>query len=490
VSQFRILVVEDDMVQSMVLYERLAKLGYNVIGCLPRGEEAIKQVHDDPPDLVLMDIKLAGEMNGIQAATQIRSQYSIPVVFISAHADQNLIQLAKETEPLGFLVKPYGEQQLAAAIEVALFKAQMEKRITESEGKFRGITENSSDITFVLDSSLIIKYSSPAISKVFGYTESELMGSSIKEFIHPEDWEKFSISIDMDSDSDSNTAAIDHFRIKTKSDRYSDLEGKITHLLDQPGVMGIVVNCRDIAERIKIQELLIETSKYKAVADVAAGIAHNFNNLLQVILGNADLALMSLGSGTFGGLRENIQQIKESCSIGAETIKRLSNYALYHQIETNFTREAINIGTIIENAIDLTRYWWEVSPEEKGYKINIISDIEDNCMVYGNKAALFESILNLIKNAIEALAAGGEIELSCKKCLNQIEIRIKDSGPGIPDEHIHKLFNPFFTTKYEVGRGLGLATTRIAIQAHGGNIRVISSPESGTSFIVRLPLVE
>ncbi|WP_406660354.1 response regulator [Methanolobus sp. ZRKC3] len=122
----KILVVEDENVVALELKKRLKRLGYQVSSVARSGKEAISKAEGFLPDLVIMDIRLKGDMDGIQAAQVIRENFSIPVVYLTAHSDDETLKRAKQTEPYGYILKPFEEDDLRTAIEIALYKHQME----------------------------------------------------------------------------------------------------------------------------------------------------------------------------------------------------------------------------------------------------------------------------------------------------------------------------------------------------------------------------
>ncbi len=129
----KILIVEDEGIVARETEYRLKDLGYIVCGLAASGAEAIKKAEKARPDVVLMDIMLKGEMDGIDAAEQIHSKLSVPVVYVTAHADETTLQRAKRTEPMGYLLKPFNERELHAAIEIAIYKHTTEKMLKDRE---------------------------------------------------------------------------------------------------------------------------------------------------------------------------------------------------------------------------------------------------------------------------------------------------------------------------------------------------------------------
>jgi len=143
-AKSKIMIVEDEWITADDLRMSLQSLGYTVTSMSSSGEEAIQNAEKDKPDLVLMDIVLKGEMDGIEAASQIRSCYNIPIIYLTAFADEKILERARITEPFGYIVKPFVNEDLKIAIEIALYKHRVEKErkklIEELHGALPKIT--------------------------------------------------------------------------------------------------------------------------------------------------------------------------------------------------------------------------------------------------------------------------------------------------------------------------------------------------------------
>jgi PAS domain S-box-containing protein len=176
-SRPQILVVEDDPVISMLLKNRLTKLGYQVTGIVSTGEEAITLAGQNAPDLALMDIKLDGPMDGVETARQLRTLFDIPVIYATAFTDEALLNRAKEAEPLGYLVKPYGERDLRSVIEMALYKSSMERKLKANEKKFRTLIETSPFGISIITSEGTLEYVNRTFTEIFGYTIEDMQNS-------------------------------------------------------------------------------------------------------------------------------------------------------------------------------------------------------------------------------------------------------------------------------------------------------------------------
>jgi len=146
-----ILIVEDENIVALDIRNRLHHLGYNVCGIIGRGEEVFKKTEELSPDLVLMDIKLKGNVDGIEAAGMIRDSFNIPVIYLTAYTDENTLSRAKVTEPFGYVMKPFQDRELRAVIEVALYKHKTEIQLRQSETRFKELAELLPETIFEMD---------------------------------------------------------------------------------------------------------------------------------------------------------------------------------------------------------------------------------------------------------------------------------------------------------------------------------------------------
>lgn len=158
-SKINVLVVEDESIVSKDIQHSLKKLGYNVVGASPTGEKAIELAGSENPDIVLMDIMLKGEMNGIETAQIIKERYQIPVIFLTAYADESTLSKAKITEPYGYVLKPFKEIDLHTTIEMAIYKHGKELEVMKERDLLFSIVENKegNDFIFVKSNSKLVK---------------------------------------------------------------------------------------------------------------------------------------------------------------------------------------------------------------------------------------------------------------------------------------------------------------------------------------------
>ncbi len=196
-DEIKILIVADDVSVARDVQRILEELGYSVPAILRSGQEALEKVAAARPDLALMDVQLKGEMDGVETARQMRDRFDVPVVYLTACADDEILERAKSTAPFGYIVKPFEERELRSTVETALYRHQAERRLRENEEQCRALVEQSlQGILIVQD--FRIRFANAAFAQISGYTVEELMALSpeqVRALVHAEDrefvWNRF-----------------------------------------------------------------------------------------------------------------------------------------------------------------------------------------------------------------------------------------------------------------------------------------------------------
>jgi len=177
----RILVVEDEAIIAADLRSRLSRMGYHVVAAPPTGAEALALAAELRPDLILLDIVLKGEMDGAQAGERIRAQHDIPVIYLTAYSDDVTLQRVKAAEPYGYILKPFQDREMYTAIEIALHKHGIEKKLRQSEASLRALFGAAQDLIFVKDADLRYTHVNAAMTRVLGLSAEAMIGRTARE---------------------------------------------------------------------------------------------------------------------------------------------------------------------------------------------------------------------------------------------------------------------------------------------------------------------
>ncbi len=253
-TALRVLIVEDEVIIASDLAYTLNSMGYSVTGAVRSGEAALESVAKNPPDLVMMDINIDGKLDGIETADEIHKTRDIPVIYLTAYADKLLLERAKITGPYGYLIKPYDERELQSVVEMAWYKHSLNKKIRESEDKFRALTENTPDILFSMDMDGVVTYISPQINK-YGFLEDEILGKNLRMIIHPADAGR--VERTMTKEMEKGAQFVSEFRILDKWETIFWIEVRCFLRIDISGnPVGIYGILRDISVRKNTQDAI------------------------------------------------------------------------------------------------------------------------------------------------------------------------------------------------------------------------------------------
>lgn len=228
------------------------------------------------------------------------------------------------------------------------------------------------------------------------------------------------------------------------------------------------------------QEKLAQVEQLRALGNVAAEVAHELNHILTSIMGRADVYL------NFGKNPEQaMQTILSATEQGMEIVARIQRFT---QLDVGRQRRVVDLETLIREVVAQTQWTWKERSPQEGAAIDWQVQVQPLPPIQANATELLEIFTNLLLNALEAMPAGGRLQVNARPATAGVEIEIRDTGAGIPPDLQKQLFTPFFTTKEGAGRGLGLSIVYRMVHAHGGELAVESLPGQGTCFKISLPL--
>ncbi|MEI6042911.1 MAG: response regulator [Chloroflexota bacterium] len=490
----QIMVVEDESIVALDLQTTLEELGYAVPVITTSGADALEKAAKFHLDLVLMDIMLKGEMDGIEAAEQLRVRFDIPVIYLTAYADNNTIQRAKLTEPSGYILKPFEERELQITLEMALYKHKVERKLKESEQWLTTVLQSIGDVVITTNTAGFITYLNPIAEKFTGWSQAEAVGKELKQVFKTIDGKTPTSIANSPRPTSSNLLLV------ARNGLVTPIEDSLASLKDSQGnINGVVLVFRDITPRKqaeealrKSEEQLRQAQKMDAVGRLAGGVVHDFNNLLTSILDYSNKLSNKLSEGD--PLRQEVEQLQKASQRASTLTQQLMAFSLKQTLQP----KVLDLNTIVTEMDGILR-------RVMGDDIELTTTLGSRLgRVKVDPNQFQQVILNLALNARDAMSNGGKftletanIKLDEDSGIQHIRVvpgqyamlTISDTGVGMDLETRSHLFEPFFTTK-EPGRGtgLGLSTAYGIVRQSGGHIWVYSEPGLGTIFKIYLPI--
>jgi signal transduction histidine kinase/ActR/RegA family two-component response regulator len=240
-----------------------------------------------------------------------------------------------------------------------------------------------------------------------------------------------------------------------------------------------------LQELRQAQDQVIQAEKLRAMGELASGVAHDFNNVLAVVLGNTQLLLHQLDHLGLEEIREGLKVIERSSKDGAETIRRIQEFTGVRR-DREFI--SLSLNQIVTDVVSITQPRWRDQTQKKGIQIELTTQLGEIPLIMGNPSEVREVLTNIIFNAVDAMPKGGKLTITTEPQVEDwVEVRIADTGIGMTEEVKKRVFDPFFTTKGVTNSGLGMSVSYGIIKRHGGEILIESEPQKGTTFIIHLP---
>lgn len=478
--KLNILVVEDENIIAKDIAYTLKRLGHNVTATVSKGEDAVKSSAENKPDLVLMDITLIGEMTGIEAGGIINELYKIPVVYITAHQDQDTIEKSKSTNPYGYITKPLDDRDLNTAINAAIYRHDAEKKLQKIEEKYFRLTENAA--VMILSCSVhgnVYNYVNKASIEVTGYSPEEYYSTpGLLNKIILSDWVAFYNEHQMDLSPDGDRTI--EFKIRHKSGTHRWLNQKSVITKDDNGVPEFYESIiTDITFRKEYENKIEEYNKQlKALAShlqtireeertmIAREIHDQLGQDLTVL--KMDISLLSKELVKKGKINE-IKPIISEFEIMMSTIDRLINTV--RKIATELRPDVLDKLGLLE-AIQ-----WQAEEFEKRTTIVCTVSFNNSELILSKEKEISlyrvfqESLTNIARHA-----GATEAVINFNADNNNLVLTIEDNGKGISSKQLQK------------NTSLGLLGMNERILILGGSLEIKGAKEKGTKVTITVPL--
>ena len=367
--------------------------------------------------------------------------------------------------------------------------SSLQRQVSVQEEFISSVVQNSVDAIIFIDNENQVKMWNKGAEMIFGYTADEMLGSRFRRLIPPDiDAEKELGRIEKEV-REKGFLRNDQVQRVTKSGKRITVNISRTMLHNKEGEpLGSTAIIKDVSEKVEMDKHIYNTEKLASIGILAAGVAHEINNPLAVILGFADLLKEKFEEGS--AEREDLQLIEGNANHAKKIVENLLGFArvtegLEDHVDIN--RALTTVTDIVQNTL-MTK------------KVEFVTDIDANLPPVGGDAREFQQVVfNLINNAVAAMdQEGGTLTIKAWAENSRVLVQVKDTGAGIPDRIKGQIFDPFFTTKnVGQGTGLGLSLCYGIVQKYGGRIDFTSvSGEDdtdepiGTTFTVSMPLYE
>jgi PAS domain S-box-containing protein len=487
----QIMIVEDERIIAMDIRARLQKLGYQVSAVVGSGRQAIQKAQELHPDLVLMDIRLEGEMDGVEAAEQLRTHLDVPVIYLTAYADDETLNRARVTEPYGYLLKPFEEHEIRSTVEIALYKHAMALKLRESQRWLATTLKSIGDAVIATDAQGRIKFMNPIAEGLTGWRESEALDQDVSRVL---------IVLDEDSGTvlenpafqvlrqDGIVGLPDHCSLLTREGNTIPINDSASPIRDDIGhLAGVVFVFRDITARRRAEAALARHTRdleerneeLDAFADaVANGLRRPLTYLVQQAEELAE---------RHAGLPDDLVagHLQAMARRGQAMSRILDEMALLARVRNAQVKpESVEMGQIIAAAQR------RLAGTIDQYQARIVGPPTWPAAL-GHRPWLEEVWLRYLGYALELGGQPPRVVLGADPATNgMVRYWVQDNGPGLRPEALARRFGTAHRREEQgpVPDGLGFVLVRRMVERLGGRACVESSATPGNGCIFSFTL--
>jgi len=523
-AKAKILIVEDDVVVTSFLKLILTQADYEIAGVAKNSSECFAILESEKPDLILMDISLPDEIDGIELSKRINQNHDLPIIFLTSLQDESLIERSAIQNSFGFIKKEANyKEYLPTLIEFALYKFHQERqneiiseRLRDSEEKFRSIASNAKDAIVFIGEDFKVSFINDAAVRIFGYSYDEAVGKELHNLIAPlaykdvyekavydqikEDINAQGITVELPAIRKDGTIfpiELTFSSAKVKSQNCvcsiirdissrKQTEEELEKLIEELQVSREVIESQVMEQMSlnqklteseeKLQELNISKDKFFSI------IAHDLKSPFQGLIGYSEMLHKNVRMLDIEDIEELADDINQSATHLYKLLENLLQWSRLQRGKIECNPENFSLCQLVELNIGLLR----VNAEQKS--ITLINNIPPDLYVFADSNAINTTLRNLISNAVKFTHEGGKVTISAKlNGKDEVVASVSDNGVGMEQADIAKIFkidsqHTTVGTSGEKGTGLGLVLCKELIENTGGVIWVESQPGIGSNF--------
>lgn len=480
-SKEKVLLIEDERSVTQIIGEMLHVLGFQVAGIESRGKTAIERLNEIAPDIVLMDIRLRGEMDGIETAQAIYKILDIPVIYLTGASDNATIARAKSTAPYGYLIKPVNIDELRVTIEMALHKHKLEQQLKRQEQWLSTTLKSIDDAVVTTDNDYHVILFNSAAEKITGWLADEALGKKIQTIVE--------VTEQTDNDRDSRAILLENLensstqsnglQLRTKSGSTLPIELTSSPILNSDGeTSGYVFVFRDISERKDAEEkLLAYQEKLRSLASVLSiledrerqKIASQLHESIGQVLAMSKFKLASLLNDDLPEAHQ--QELQEVYSLIEDTLR-----------DTRLLTTEISPPVLYELGFKAGVSWLLERTESKhNIQTHLRDDNQEKPLDDDIRIILFRATNELVQNVIQhAKAQNVTVHLSRND--SYIQVQVIDDGKGFDVSTL--------SPTVDMQNGFGLFNIRERLEHLHGSFSIESSPDEGTRVTLQAPLTQ
>lgn len=363
------------------------------------------------------------------------------------------------------------------ALGVAVKNSQLYGEIKETKSYLENLINDAGDAIVTVDTAGTITSWNASAERIFGYRVDEMINENFSTIVPQHLYESCQQTV-------LSEGTVERVQTRLWQRNGAAIEASLTisplHGA-RDDIIGFLAIIQDVTADKQMRERLMQSEKLRALGEMAAGVAHNFNNALTTILGHTQLLLSN--PNTNAALNDGLNAIHQATKDAAQLVRRIQTFGQDRQPAVS---SLIYLPQIARDVVEATRPVW-TRPSDPFKAIDLHLHIDDVAPVVSHPAELREVLTNLILNAVDAMPNGGVMTIRTLQQDGLGCVCVEDTGCGMEEDVQRRIFDPFFSTKKGYGKGLGLSVSYTLIRSHGGDIEVDSVPGEGSRFWIKLP---